>query len=249
MPLDIGGNQVVNTRASQLVNTYPVFDGLQYYLDAGLVSSYPGSGTTWSEFTGNYPSNSGVLTNGPSFSTSNGGYIAFDGTDDYVDCGSFAGNFISNPALNSNIISFGCWCYAIGGLYIMSTGAQTSDMGIAFSYQSGTPFYAIKGSVEGLFYISSPSTNFPTSTWIYWMFVSDGSTLKAYKNGIYLEQGSLVAGSNPDSYTNLTLGVPNNNTGAYFFNGRIGAVQIYNRALTATEILQNYQAQRQKYGL
>jgi hypothetical protein len=250
MPLNIGGNQVVNTRANQLINTSPVFSGLMYYLDAGLVSSYPGSGTTWTEFTGNYPNNPGSLTNGPTFSTGNGGYISLDGTNDYIDCGSIPNTFIGNPTLNGNIISFGCWCYAIDGLYILSSGAQTSETGVSFSYQNGTPFYAIKGTnVEGLFYISNPSTNFPTNTWIYWMFVSDGSTMKAYKNGIYLEQGTLSAGSFTDEYTNLTLGTPNNAVGSYLFNGRIGSVQIYNKALTAAEILQNYQSQRQRYGL
>ena len=54
-------------------------------LDAGNPSSYPGSGTTWFDLTSN--NNNGILINGPTFDSGNGGSITFDGIDDYVDCG------------------------------------------------------------------------------------------------------------------------------------------------------------------
>jgi len=62
-----------------------VTDGLVLALDAGNTKSYPGSGTTWFDRSGN--ARNGTLTNGPTFSSANGGSIVFDGVDDYVSCG------------------------------------------------------------------------------------------------------------------------------------------------------------------
>jgi len=59
-----------------------VTDGLVLALDAGNTKSYPGSGTTWTDLSGN--GNTGTLTNGPTFDSANGGSIVFDGTNDYV---------------------------------------------------------------------------------------------------------------------------------------------------------------------
>ena len=69
-----------------------VTDGIVFYVDAGNDNSYPGSGTTWSDLIG---SDDATLTNGPTYSSSNGGYIDYDGTNDYVVS---SGNL---PALNS----------------------------------------------------------------------------------------------------------------------------------------------------
>jgi hypothetical protein len=57
---------------------------LQLYLDAGNASSYPGSGTAWTDLSGN--SRNGTLTNGPTYSSDNGGSIVFDGSNDFVQC-------------------------------------------------------------------------------------------------------------------------------------------------------------------
>jgi len=57
-------------------------NGLQLLLDAANTKSYPGSGTTWTDLSGN--GNTGTLTNSPTFTTDNGGAIRFDGTNDYV---------------------------------------------------------------------------------------------------------------------------------------------------------------------
>ena len=68
MPLNIGGNEIVKMRANQIVNTNPVFSNLLLNFDAGIVSSYAGSGTTWTDLSGN-----GSLINGPTYTTSGGG--------------------------------------------------------------------------------------------------------------------------------------------------------------------------------
>ena len=68
-------------------NPRVVTDGLVLCLDAGNVKSYPGSGTTWTDLSGK--GNTGTLTNGPTYSSANGGSIVFDGVDDRVSGTSF----------------------------------------------------------------------------------------------------------------------------------------------------------------
>ena len=60
-----------------------VKDGLVLDLDAAKKDSYPGTGTAWNDISGNR--NNGTLTNGPTFNSSNGGSIVFDGTNDYIN--------------------------------------------------------------------------------------------------------------------------------------------------------------------
>jgi len=82
MPIDIGGykynSQMVDSQSYKVTPS----SGLVVHLDAGKKESYPGSGTTWYDLTGN--NNHGTLTNGPTFSNTNGGAITFDGVDDYI---------------------------------------------------------------------------------------------------------------------------------------------------------------------
>ena len=75
-----------------------VTDGLVLCVDAANTKSYPGSGTTWTDISSK--GNNGTLTNGPTFSSGNGGAIVFDGTNDYVDFGSQVAN------LSTSTISF-----------------------------------------------------------------------------------------------------------------------------------------------
>ena len=105
-----------------------VTDGLVFYVDAGNGSSYPGSGTTWSDLIG---SNDGTLTNGPTYDSGNGGSIVFDGTNDYV--GSI------NLGITFSDITFSCWVKRIGtqgdytGLMISDGANSNSGIGIMSS--------------------------------------------------------------------------------------------------------------------
>ncbi len=82
-----------------------ITNGLILELDAANRKSYPGSGTTWTDLSGN--GNTGTLTNGPTFSSANGGSIVFDGVDDYVNCG----NASSLNFERTNSFSFCFWIY------------------------------------------------------------------------------------------------------------------------------------------
>jgi len=81
----IGSGVTIGSGVKLIKELDPVVTtGLQLYLDAGNASSYPGSGTTWTDLTVN--GRNGTLTNGPTYSGTNGGSIVFDGTNDFVQC-------------------------------------------------------------------------------------------------------------------------------------------------------------------
>ena len=81
-----------------------VTNGLVLALDAGNIKSYPGSGSIWSDFS--ISQNTGILINGPTYNSSNGGCIEFDGTND--NC-----SLLNIPPINGNEITFCLWNYGI----------------------------------------------------------------------------------------------------------------------------------------
>ena len=217
-------------------------EGLGLQISPSNPNSYL-SGTTISDLSGN--SRDGTLINNPTFLVENGGIIEFDGTDDYIDFGSLAGTFISDPASNGGVISFSIWVYAIGGYYIMSSGAQTSSRGIAISYQNGSPFISIRTGAKQRSY--SPGGNFPTGEWIHWVAVSDNINWVVYKNGVQISSQTLSNDSVSDAQTKLTIGVPNNAVTNYHFEGKVGDVAFWDTALTAQDVSNLYTSQAPRY--
>ena len=78
-----------------------VTSGLILNLDAGNASSYPGTGTTWTDLSGN--NNNGTLVNGVGYSSSNGGIMTFDGVNDFVNCGN------SSTFNQTNALTLSTW--------------------------------------------------------------------------------------------------------------------------------------------
>jgi hypothetical protein len=231
----------------RLVNENIVTNGLTYYVDAGYTGSYPTTGTTWYDISG-YGRN-GTLTNGPTYSTDGGGSIVFDGIDDSVTLGSFTGNFISNPSLNNGIISFSCWVFvsSSSSYYIISSGAQTVSTGVAFSYQNGNPFVSVKGQ-DFTATMNISTLDFPLNNWINFTFVANGSSLVTYKNGVLLQSTNYVSATLSDADSLLTIARPNNTT-LYTLGGKVAITSFYNKALSSSEVLQNYNAQKSRFGL
>jgi hypothetical protein len=224
-----------------------VQDGLVFMVDANNLVSYPKSGTTLYNLTSSISTVTGSLINGPTYGVENGGSIVFDGVDDYIDFDNLAGTLISNPSLNSNIISFSCWVLVSnpGSYYIISSGGQTGSTGVAFSYQNGSPFVNVQGNNFDCFININPS-DFPLNTWINFTFVGNGSNLTVYKNGVYLTAQNYGSNALSDTYTILSLGRPNNFTGLTL-GGKLAQVMFYSKALSATEVQQNYQATKDKF--
>jgi len=210
---------------------------LSMFLDAGNSSSYPGSGTTWTDLSGN--SRNGTLTNGPTYSSADGGSIVFDGTDDFVQC---------SGSLTVTAATFVSWIRRNGnqGTYdsiLFSRGSSVTGMNFQSSNQLG---YHWNNAVNT--YGWQSGLTLPDLTWCM-VAVSVTSTAAT----AYLCQASgITSATNTVSHSSSVLDdikLAQDDAGGRFFNGNIATAMIYNRALSADEILQNYRALAWRYGL
>jgi hypothetical protein len=226
-----------------------VTDGLVLCLDAGTLMSYLRSGTTWRDISGN--GNNGTLINGPTFNSGNGGSIVFDGVNDYV-------RIPYTVVLAPPIISFNSWVYSLNWVSKNNNQkifSKTQNGGYAFGCgvftTTNVEFAALIG---GAYRIVSYPLNSLSIGWVNFQGTFDGRYLKLYINGVlvstydhtsisnisYSDNNQLVIGAEPGSGT----GIDGN-----FFSGNISQTLIYNRALSATEIQQNYNATKSRFGL
>lgn len=213
-------------------------NGLVLCLDAADKNSYPGTGTTWTDLSGN--ANNGTLTNGPTFNGSNGGCIVFDGVDDYI-------NILNNSSFNvTDNISVEMW--------VRIETTQSNNLGFLIKYANGYLFYIVgvnntfafdSRNGDGTYYRTTGTTNIKDGVWKYLVGQKSGLSYKVYVNGVL--EGSTTANSvgSIAGNVNLKLGTDD---GTYL-NGRIATFKIYNRALSADEVLQNYNATKSRFGL
>jgi hypothetical protein len=226
-----------------------VTNGLVLNLDTAYYNSYPRSGTTWSDLSGS--GNNGTLTNGVTFNVSgDSSSMQFDGADDYVDCGNTVGNFgMSNFTLCA-------WVKTTStSRSILSKQTQNSWNGFNF-YINNTgklqPTVDWSTSAQFGYIISNTSVN--TGLWVNCVFVFNGTTKsnwKIYINSVsdsFTEEGSEITGTGINNSTPFTLAKREFNDGGNLL-GNIANVQIYNRALSESEIQQNFNALRGRFGI
>ena len=225
--------------ATRLYNRV-VTDGLVLYLDAGNPKSYPGSGNVWYDLSDK--SAHMVLYNGPTF-TSNGekSYIQFDGSNDY----GLVTVQVPDSATGDRCC-FECWCYGpmLAGAMLMSWGTSLHDI---YIYNNGIGFNSYNSDVYGV--STSPLIN----TWVHFTvnFYRNNYTLGSiFVNGVQ-QSLTFYLGSQNTSKSVFAGGVMRIAAGGdgYYGNWRFNSVKVYNRALSSTEILQNYNATKSRYGL
>ena len=242
------GESGINDAARIFASTKLVVQsGLVLNLDAGASTSYPGSGTTWTDLSGN--GNTGTLTNGPTYSSANGGSIVFDGTNDYVTLGTPAlMNGVQVPltiCLWARANSFGGY-NTLWGVYSSVSGGQLYSL---FRVDGGTLRYFTSDSSGGFQYNGSLAPS--TSVWNFYTVTVSG-TLSSPSVTIYLNSSSQTFSySTLTSSPNLSLDfrIGSNSLGNELWNGNISNVMWYNRALTASEISQNFNALRGRFGI
>ena len=219
-----------------------VTNGLVVALDAANKKSYPGSGTSILDLSGN--ENNGTLENSPTFDSGNGGSIVFDGVDDFITCG-------NNPSLQIT-----------GELtqYAWFKSSNTAQQGIIYKDNQTYRCYKLQttstGKVFPIFFSSNSAYNsFEGNTVITngdWQNLvatyTPSTSVKIYVNGIL--DATYTSGIPPfldNDSVNLELG--RKGDGNFYLNGNIAIAQIYNRALTSQEVLQNYNATKTRFGL
>lgn len=222
-------------------------------LDAADRSSYVSGSNSWVDLTGN--NNNGTLTNGPSFNSENGGAIVFDGVNDYVNITdsdtfnlsnltviswfyiqNFPG-FSQYRIINHQESTFRAWGLQMGrGDYV---GGYTSSDAILFCHSNN--------GVSAL-NLSSP-VKLQIGTWYQGGFSNNGTTLKIYVNGQVSNSTTSLGNQYSTIASDICIGVTAGGKNAFFWDGRIATAQIYNRALSDSEVLQNYNAQKSRFGL
>jgi hypothetical protein len=228
-----------------------VTDGLVLCLDAANPRSYPGSGSSWLDLSGN--GNNGTFgpgTAAPTFSSGNGGSLVFDGSNDYVNCG-------NSSSLNpSNGISVSVWVKftsTINNSRQMMVEKHTSPgSGWWFAGQSNKIIWLIVGTSGGAKYIDLTNITSIISGTIYNIvgtYNVTGSALKLYVNGN--DDGGTITGggSGLSSSSNPLIIGKQHNWGDDPSSITIFNTSIYNRALSLAEIQQNYNATKSRFGL
>lgn len=227
-----------------------VTDGLVMALDAANVKSYSGI-ELWTDLSGN--GNNGTLTNGPTYSSDDGGSIVFDGSNDYVQVSA------------SSDLNFGTGNFTIEGWF--NKGATTANQTLLCSNEYYSPgnngnwilrissatqisFRTLdgKGNLESGVFNASTSVN----TWHHFALVREGTgtnETKFYLDGV-LKGSTTITKSLIDAGTNgFQIGdLSGSGLGADPFDGKISNVKIYKgKGLTATEVEQNYNALKGRY--
>lgn len=236
----INGVGKVGFRPSTITPPSIVTNGLVLNLDASKTTSYPGSGTVWYDISGN--NLNAALINGPTFDSSNGGSILFDGSNDY-------GQISNDSRLNSSTQTISVWykptrygspysANLIGkhDSWVSSNGYQIYDnIGGGLKANSATGRYAY------------PSTTISLNQWyLVTLSFSVGTSVSAYINAsskstntlfnLTITNNPIRLAISPDSFWSV-------------FKGNIGQITIYNRVLTDAEVLQNYSATKSRFGL
>jgi hypothetical protein len=242
MPLNINGSIINSSIASTLNFKNIVSRGLVAHLDASALDSYPQSGSTWYDLTGN--SNHGTITGATYTSSYGGGSINFTGTSSsYVQVPHSSSLNMSATLTASNWVY-----YRSGNGRIMQKDDTGSGSGYTRLWETGG--YGGTYRME-LWHSDGTATvqygnALTTNGWMLLTLTFDGSSIKMYQNASLITNYSF-AGDIRTAATPLWIG---GGWGAgEWFDGYIANALIYNRALNAGEVSQNYNAQKSRFGL
>jgi hypothetical protein len=223
-----------------------VTDGLVLCLDAANTKSYRGSGTTVTDLSGN--GNNGTLVNGVGYSSGNLGSLSFDGVDDHI---TIPYNSSLKPA---TAITMEAFCYIQNNgtswtsliQYPQNSSSHTSpyfDWAIYLNMSSRVLHTRIDG--EG---VSSPNNVWNFNEWTYVAITFENQSVKYYVNGASVGSSSVTKTSITYDANNPVL-IGKNASGGEPLEGKLGSMKVYNRALTAAEVAQNFNALRGRYGI
>jgi hypothetical protein len=206
-----------------------------YYTTTGTAKT---RGSTLIDLSGR--GNTGTLTNGPTFNSSNGGSIVLDSVDDYIDCGlsSFQPTAITLCAWVKHTVS------ADGGIIVKGDVNEATEWGMSFGYSS--PHYLLGRATTYFNQLAYPWTGSLLTGFHYVCYTMINNTSASlYVDGTLVSSTNTI-GSIGLNAKNVLIGKWNNYSP---LNGNIAQVKIYNRALTAAEVQQNFNATRGRYGI
>jgi hypothetical protein len=227
-------------------------DGLVLSLDASDRNSYVSGSTTWFDVSGNNVTGS---FSGSTFTNVNGGVVNFNGTSNYIDLGNPSALDITT-GITHNIWLNASSARVSGNNGIFMKGRNPDPGG---GSQSNTLIYITTANTYAVLYgkndgLVGVGVSYPMTydTWVCYTSTYNQTVQKLYRNGIEIVNQTAQTGSIYNTnQTGVQIGADVRYTLAAGrqYSGSIGLVQVYNRALSATEVLQNYNAQKTRFGL
>ena len=226
-------------------------------VSSGLIchlKTAPPTGSTWTDDVGN---SNATLANSPTYSSSNGGYISLNGSNQYVMTSTSLNAQISGTSPNkSTAQSIFIWCYPTEQGVIVSEIGQAvinsawHDSNIEMSSSGLISFSVWHGSLVNR--VTSTSRSF--NAWYHLGWTYSGTTLTAYINGVSVGTATLTRQAPFNNGNNLhyALGAADStkmDSDGSFCAMRVGSFQVYNRALTAEEVTTNFNSNKSNYGL
>lgn len=216
-------------------------NGLVMCLDAGDRNSYSGSGTSWADLSGN--GSNGTLTNGPTFDSTSNGNIVFDGLDDYINCTTL------NTALFSTEASLVCWlkCNSSSPTDVQSGifGFENTSFRSHYVWTDGFAYFGVfRAARVGPITLSSVNRTTPHMLAI---TTKGGGLWKLYQNTTLVTSTTAEASVSIAS-GNRYIGLKTVLDG-YRFKGSMYSFSLYNRELSISELTQNYNALKGRFGV
>lgn len=229
------------------VEKYPfvpiVKNGLVLHLDAGDTASYPRTGTTWYDLSGN--GNHATLYNSPTWSNTNGGTFTFNGTNQYAACGAGFANFTGGITI-FGILNFGSasfWERIID----FGNGSASDNILFARNSTSTTLSLEIYTNLSTSGGYVSATNGVLDNTIACYAATANGTNSVLYRNGASIYSQAYTALPRNISRSNCYIG--RSNWPDAYFETTMNVIMIYNRALTATEIAQNFNSLRSRYSV
>jgi hypothetical protein len=224
-----------------------ITSGLILNYNINSLSSYPGSGTTIIDLQGN---SNATTFNSPTYTSSGGGYLTFNGSNQYFVTNTALGSKL-NPANTSTIISIFVWVYPMdNGVIVQEIGQSSPNAGwhdSQIEMVSGTLRFSVWQNQPG--FASTIPT--PLNNWYYVGFTYDGTNLIGYVNGSLAVTSGTISRLTPGAnlyYAIASEDGTNLGDGSYA-NMRFGGMQVYNTALSGPNVLSNYNSQKSRFGL
>jgi hypothetical protein len=219
-----------------------VRDGLVLWLEASHPDSYPGSGNTWYDLSGN--NKNFTFYNSPAYSITNSAYLDFDGNNQYAESPSI---IMTSP----QSMSFFAWIYPKSDGQILTILGQQA-INAAYHHSS------IEVDSSGLLKMSlwhggltnRVTTILPSfNSWYYVGYTYAGTTLTGYLNGVSVGSTTFTWSPPANMYFGL-MAIDTTSMGtAEYGDSRMSSLKTYSRAINSNEIQQNFSAAKSRYGL
>ena len=216
-----------------------VTDGMVMCLDAGNSKSYPGSGTVWTDLSRN--GNNGTLTNGPTFSSADGGSIVFDGANDYI------------LMSDNNAFDFGTGDFAVELWAYFNTLSVAPTLFLFRNYYTGNNGFLLYITTAGALTVYTTGTfsegvaSVGINRWQHIVFTRISGTSYLYNNTVLRDSRAFTFNISVNNSVVIGYDTQYNNDP---LNGRVGSARIYSgKGLTASQVLQNYNATKGRFKL